>query len=78
MGYSRFFFTQTALYPNQCNKKTVFITKNLVNFYSLQVTKFPGDSIKNEIARTKKLEGGGGASNACLGLNDILFRVKYF
>ena len=33
-------------------------TKNPLNFYSLKVTNFHGDSVKNESARQKKLEGG--------------------
>ena len=54
MGYFRFFLhTQdffTALYPTICSEK-----KNL-NYYLLKVKKCHGDSVKNEIARAKKLE----------------------
>ena len=33
--------------------------KNPLDFYLLKVTKFHDDSVKNESARTKKLQGGG-------------------
>jgi len=33
--------------------------KNVLNIYILKVTKFHGDSVKNEGARAKKLEGEG-------------------
>ena len=32
-------------------------TKHSLNHYSLKVTKFHGDSVKNESARTEKLQG---------------------
>ena len=59
MGYFRFFFSQTGLFfrpvPYPMNlKKNIFLTKNPLNYYSLKVTKFHGDSVKNKSARTKK------------------------
>ena len=33
--------------------------KSSLNYYSLKITKFPDDSVKNESARTKKQQGGG-------------------
>ena len=36
------------------------LSKNPSNFYLLKVKKIHGDSVKNESAREKKLEGGGG------------------
>ena len=51
MGYFRFFsHTGPDFFP-PC-------TKNLLDYYSLKVTKFHGDSSKNENSRTKKLQGG--------------------
>ncbi len=48
-------------------------TKNSLNYYSFNVTKFHGVSVKN--ARTKKnYEGGGRQMPACLGLT---FDPKY-
>ena len=38
---------------------TICLAKNPLNYYSLKVTKIYGDSVKNESARTKKLQGGG-------------------
>ena len=38
----------------------IFLTKNPLNFFLLNVTKFHGDSVKNESARTKKTKGGVG------------------
>ena len=35
--------------------KTI-LTRNPLNYYSLKVTKFHGDSVKNESAREKKLQ----------------------
>ena len=75
MGYFRFFFTDRTFIP-PCTlpyklKKNIFLTKNPLNYYSLKVTKFHGDSVKNESAKTKKNYGGGGAKRpppACLGL----------
>ena len=34
------------------------ITKNPLNYYLLKVKKIQGDSVKNESASAKKLEGG--------------------
>ena len=45
--------------------------KNPLNCYSLKVTKFHDDSVKNESAGTKKTTGGGGGPNA-----PSLFRVN--
>ena len=63
MGYFRFFFTDRTFFP-PCTlhykfKKKQILTKNPLNYYSFKVTKFHGDSVKNESARTKKLQGGG-------------------
>ena len=38
-------------------KENIFVTKIPLNYFSLKVTKFHGDSVKNESARTKKLQG---------------------
>ena len=38
--------------------KKISFTKNPLNFYSLKVTFFHDDGVKNESARTKKLQGG--------------------
>ena len=55
------FFTQTGLFtalnPTLCIKKTNF-TKNPLNYYSLKVIKFYGDSVKNENAKTKNFRWG--------------------
>ena len=60
--YFRFFFTQTvlftALYPTLCIKNIKKNYKNSLNYYLLKVKKFHGDSVKNDSARAKKLEGG--------------------
>ena len=62
MGYFIFVYTQTGLltgrYPTLCIK-IQNITKKPLNFYSLKVTKFHSDSVKNKSARPKQLEGGG-------------------
>ena len=54
------FFTHsglfTALYPTLCIKK---LQKIPFNYFLLKVKIFHGDSVKNESARTKTLEGGG-------------------
>ena len=67
MGYFRFYFHRPDFFPPctlPCKfKKNIFLTTNPPNYYSLKVTKFHGDSVKNESARAKKLEGGG-APNA--------------
>ena len=57
-----FFFTDRTFFP-PCTlpyklKKNIFLTKNPLNYYSLKVTKFHGDSVKNESARTKNYRGG--------------------
>ena len=63
MGYFSF-FTQTglfnALYHSIALRKKNYFTKNPLNFYSFKVTKFYGDSVKNESVMTHKLERGGG------------------
>ena len=38
--------------PNTCIKQ---FTRNPLNFYSLKVNQFHGDSVKNKSARTKQL-----------------------
>jgi len=58
-----FFFHRPDFFP-PCTlpyklKKNIFLTKNPLNYYALKVTKFHGDSVKNESASTKKLQGGG-------------------
>ena len=73
MGYFR--FSQTGLFFPPCTlpyklKKNIFFTKNPLNYYSLKVTKFHDDSVKNESARTKKLQGRGAKRPPSL------FRVK--
>ena len=62
MGYFRFFFTHsrifTALYPTLCVKKKNY--KRILQITSYEKSKkIDGDSVKNESARAKKLEGGG-------------------
>ena len=55
------------------------ITKNPLNYNLWKVKKIHGDSVKNESARAKQLEGGG-APPACLGLKKILIshvNLKY-
>ena len=59
-------FSRPVPYPINEKKN---LTKNPLNYYSLKVTKFHGDSVKNESARTKKTTEG--APNA-----PPLFRVK--
>ena len=39
-------------------KNRFFAKKKPLNYYSLKVTTFHGDSVKNESARTKKLQRG--------------------
>ena len=51
MGYFRFF---SALYPSLKKKN---LTRNPLNYYSLKVTKFHRESVKNESARTKNYKG---------------------
>ena len=60
----------TALYPTLC------IKKNSLNFFSLKVTKYVGDSVKNVTARTKKIERRGASTPACLGLNVPIIYFK--
>ena len=71
MCYFRFFYTLRTFYhpvPYPMHKKKNF-TKNPLKYYLLKVKKFHGDSVKNESARAKKLEGGApNAPPACLGL----------
>ena len=68
-------FSQTRLFfrpaPYPINKKK--FTKNLLNYYSLKLKKFHGDSVKNESAWTKKLQEGGRRTPP-----PSLFRVKDF
>ena len=56
MGYFRFFFTDQNFFlpctlPYNLKKN---LPKNPLNYYSLKVKKFHGDSVKNKSARTKK------------------------
>ena len=54
------FFSQTRLFfrpvPYPINKKK--ITKNPLNYDLLKVTQFHGERVRNESARTNKLQGG--------------------
>ena len=62
MSYFRFFFLRLDFLralPNPMHKKK--FTKNPLNYYSLKVTKFHDGSVKNESARIKKIQEGGGA-----------------
>ena len=43
-----------------CIEKKIILQRNPLNFYSLKVTTFHVDSVKNKNAWTTKLEGGGG------------------
>jgi len=58
-----YFFLQaglfSALYPTPYpkHKKKYFFSKNPLNYYSLKVTQFHGDNVKNESASTKTLQG---------------------
>ena len=56
MGCFRLF---TALYFTL----DMHLKKNPLNFFLLKVTKFHGDSVKTESARTKPTYRGGGALN---------------
>jgi len=69
-----FFFTYWTFFPPctlHYKSKKYFLTKNPLNYYSLKVTKFHGDSVKNKSARTKKLQEGGAERPP-----PSLFRVK--
>ena len=61
MGYFRFFFQRldffSALYPIKLKNKN--FNKKSFKLLFIKVEKFHGDSVKNESARTKKLQGGG-------------------
>ena len=48
-----FFFTDRNFFL-PCILKNIFLRKKPLDYYSLKVTKFHGDSVKNESARTKK------------------------
>ena len=52
------------------------LTKNPLNYYSLKVTKFHDDSVKNESARTKKYRAKR-PPPACLGLSIPLYTIEY-
>ena len=47
-----------------CIEKKIILERNPLNFYSLKVTKFRSDSVKNESVRTKKIQGGRQTQNA--------------
>ena len=68
-------WTFYVLYPTLCIKKK--FTKNPLNYYSLKVTKFHDGSVKNESARIKKIQEGGGRQTppACLGLTESETKV---
>ena len=74
MGYFRFFFTDRTFFspctlPYAKKKK---LTKNPSNYYLWKVKKFYGDSVTNESARGKKIEGGAKRPPpAFIGLNNI-------
>ena len=55
-----FFTDRTFFLPCTlpCKLKKIVLTKKPLNYCSLKVTKFHGDIVKNERARTKKLQGG--------------------
>ena len=42
----------------------MLLTNNPIDYYSLKVTTFHGDSVKNESARTKKNTGGATCEHA--------------
>jgi len=51
-----FFFTDRTFFhpvPYPINFKTNVFTKNPLNYYSLKIIKFYGDSFKDESARTR-------------------------
>ena len=75
--------------PYPINKNKNFFSKNVLNYYSLKVTKFHGDSVKNESATTKKTTGGRCVKpppSACLGLIiksitlslKVLLKLRFF
>ena len=73
MGYLRF-FSQTGLFSalySTLQIKKFFLTKNLLNYYSIKVTKFHGDSVKNESARIEKHGGSTKRPPSCLGLKNL-------
>jgi len=55
--FHRPYFFQPFTLPYKL-KKNIFLQKNPLNYFSLKVTTFYSDSVKNESARTKKLQGG--------------------
>ena len=58
LGYI-IFFSQTGFFSVLYKlKEKYFLKKNPLNYYTLKVTKFHGDSVKNESARTKQIQGG--------------------
>ena len=61
MGFLDFFTDQTFFPPctPSFNFLNMLLTNNPIDYYSLKVTTFHGDSVKNESARTKKNTGGG-------------------
>ena len=86
LAISYFFFKQTglftALYPTHASKKCFYkktfklLLYLITIYYSLNVTEFHGDGVKNESARPKNREKGWGGDAerppqraACLGLN---------
>ena len=56
MGFLDFFHRPDFFPPFALSYKSkkIFFNKNPLNYYSLKVTKFYCDSVKNESARTKK------------------------
>ena len=68
------FFTQTKFLP-PCTLP--YALKKFAKI-SLKVTRFHGESVKNESAKTKKTRKGGGRQRpppACLGLRTVYFDV---
>jgi len=61
---------QSLTHVSTCLFQWLF-KKNHFNYFSLKVQKFHGDSVKNESARTKELQGGGRQKS-----HPSLFRVK--
>ena len=71
------------------NKNKIFFSKNPLHYYSLKVTKFHSDSVKNESATTKNNKGPVRQTpppSACLGLIiksitlslKVLLKLRFF
>ena len=78
MGYFKFVFSQNGLFYSPLPYPIIFLffNKNHLDYYSFQVKKkLHGESVKNEIAKTKKLCGGtpNAPPPACLGLRNCRY-----